>query len=163
MNFRIGQGFDTHQWVAQRPLILGGITIPHTLGLLGHSDADVLVHAIMDALLGAAGMGDIGLHFPDRDPTFKGADSCQLLSHVVTLLANTGWKIVNVDATVICERPRLAPHVPAMREKLAPLLGITRQEINIKATTTEQLGFTGRNEGAAAMAIALLTDNRPSL
>lgn len=156
MKIRVGQGFDTHRWCTNRPLVLGGIQIPHHLGLLGHSDADVLIHAIMDALLGAAGLGDIGRHFPDNDERYRGADSKALLRHVVTLLAGEGWQVNNVDATVICEQPRLAPHIAAMRETLSAILGVDTDATNIKATTTEKLGFTGRGEGAAAMAIATI-------
>ncbi|MBF0309936.1 MAG: 2-C-methyl-D-erythritol 2,4-cyclodiphosphate synthase [Magnetococcales bacterium] len=153
---RIGQGFDVHAWTTGRPLVLGGVTIPHSQGLLGHSDADVLIHAICDALLGAGGLGDIGHHFPDSDARYKGIDSRLLLAHVVKLLAEKGWGIVNVDATVICQAPRLAPHMPRMRESLAGILQREVDAVNIKATTTEKLGFTGRNEGVAAMAVALL-------
>ncbi len=153
---RVGQGFDVHAFAPERPLVLGGVRIPHDLGLAGHSDADVLIHAICDALLGAAGLGDIGRHFPDDDPAFAGADSCDLLARVRELTAEAGWRVVNVDATVIAQKPRLAPHVPAMRARLASALGIEETAINIKATTTEYLGFTGRGEGIAAMAVALL-------
>ncbi|MFQ5582227.1 MAG: 2-C-methyl-D-erythritol 2,4-cyclodiphosphate synthase [Mariprofundaceae bacterium] len=153
---RIGQGFDVHAFVEGRKLVLGGVVIPHPLGLAGHSDADVLIHAICDALLGAAGLGDIGQHFPDDDPQYKDADSTALLRSVVSSLSSAGWGIVNVDATVIAQQPRLAPFIAQMREQLASALGIPSAQINIKATTTERLGFTGRGEGIAAQAIALL-------
>ena len=153
---RVGQGFDVHAFAAGRPLMLGGVRIPHDRGLAGHSDADVLIHAICDALLGAAGLGDIGQHFPDDDPAFAGADSANLLSRVLQLAAEAGWKPVNVDATVMTQKPRLAPHIPAMRERLAALLGLPVDAVNVKATTTEHLGFVGRGEGMAAMAVALL-------
>ncbi len=156
MNMRIGQGFDVHAFAEGRRLVLGGVEIPHDRGLAGHSDADVLIHAICDALLGAAGMGDIGHHFPDSDDAWKGADSCDLLAHVVRLLAEGGWRVGNVDATVIAQAPRLAPHLPAMRARLAGLLRVEESGVNIKATTTERLGFTGRGEGMAAMAVALI-------
>lgn len=156
MSMRIGQGFDVHAFVEGRKLVLGGVVIPHPLGLAGHSDADVLIHAICDALLGAAGLGDIGQHFPDDDPQYKDADSTALLRSVVSSLSSAGWGIVNVDATVIAQQPRLAPFIAQMREQLASALGIPSAQINIKATTTERLGFTGRGEGIAAQAIALL-------
>ncbi len=156
MNIRIGQGFDVHAFAEGRRLVLGGVEIPHDRGLAGHSDADVLIHAICDALLGAAGMGDIGHHFPDDDDAWKGADSRDLLAHVVRLLARAGWRTGNVDATVIAQAPRLAPHLAAMRECLAGLLGVEEACVNIKATTSERLGFTGRGEGMAAMAVALI-------
>ncbi|OSM02589.1 2-C-methyl-D-erythritol 2,4-cyclodiphosphate synthase [Magnetofaba australis] len=156
MNIRVGQGFDVHRWTDGRPLMLGGIEIPHNQGLLGHSDADVLLHAICDALLGAAGLGDIGQHFPDTDPTYKGADSRELLRACVAAVTERGWRIGNVDATVICQKPKLAPHRAAMRASIAACLGIDEDAVNVKATTTEKLGFTGRNEGVAAQAVALL-------
>jgi 2-C-methyl-D-erythritol 2,4-cyclodiphosphate synthase len=154
--WRVGQGFDVHAFAEGRDLILGGVKIEHTMGLLGHSDADVLAHAIADALLGAARLGDIGRHFPDTDPAFKGADSLKLLSHVTKLLENNGWGIVNVDATIIAQAPKMAPHIPQMAENLAHAMRIDPSRINVKATTTEKLGFTGRKEGIAAQAIALL-------
>lgn len=156
MEIRVGQGFDVHRWGEGRPLMLGGVEIPHDQGLLGHSDADVLIHAIVDALLGAAALGDIGRHFPDTDPAYKGIDSRKLLAHVVDLLGREGWRIGNVDATVICQQPRISPHATAMRERLAGILGIAVEQVSVKATTTEKLGFTGRNEGMAAQAVALL-------
>lgn len=156
MTIRVGQGFDVHAFASNRPLILGGISIPHTFGLAGHSDADVLIHAIIDAILGAAGMGDIGEHFPDDDPSYAGADSCALLAHVVNMITDANYQLVNIDACVIAEQPRLAPYKKAMRERLAYVMGLTPADVNIKATTTEKLGFTGRKEGIAAQAIALI-------
>ncbi|MDD3760694.1 MAG: 2-C-methyl-D-erythritol 2,4-cyclodiphosphate synthase [Acidithiobacillus sp.] len=158
MEIRIGQGFDVHALVADRPLILGGVRVPYELGLAGHSDADVLIHAICDALLGAASLGDIGKHFPDTDPRFAGADSRLLLRHCASLLQQEGYRIVNVDSTLICQRPKLAPHIPQMRECLASDLQIPLTAVSVKATTTEQLGFTGRGEGIAAQAICLIQD-----
>ncbi|MBF0194320.1 MAG: 2-C-methyl-D-erythritol 2,4-cyclodiphosphate synthase [Magnetococcales bacterium] len=157
MNIRVGQGFDVHRWVENRPLRLGGVDIPHDLGLLGHSDADVLLHAIMDALLGAAGLGDIGRHFPDTDDEFKGIDSRQLLKRVYGEINKSDWQVVNIDATVICQKPKLAPFIPAMESCIAEILKTSTSCINIKATTTEKLGFTGRGEGAAAQAVVLLS------
>ncbi|MBF0448958.1 MAG: 2-C-methyl-D-erythritol 2,4-cyclodiphosphate synthase [Magnetococcales bacterium] len=154
---RVGQGFDVHRWAEGRALRLGGVDIPYHLGLLGHSDADVLLHALMDALLGAAGMGDIGRHFPDSDARYKGIDSCDLLRQVVANLIGEAWQVVNVDATVICQQPRLAAHIPAMERTISSILKVSDSMINIKATTTEGLGFTGREEGVAAQAIVLLT------
>ena len=156
MKFRIGKGYDVHQLVEGRPLILGGVEIPHSKGLLGHSDADVLAHAISDALLGAANLGDIGRHFPDTNPAFKGADSIVLLQQVVELLKKEGYGIGNVDATVMAERPKLAPYIPVMQERLAAAMEIEVGQLNIKATTTEKLGFVGREEGFAAEAIVLI-------
>lgn len=153
---RVGQGFDVHAFCEARPLILGGVRVDHPFGLAGHSDADVLTHAIMDALLGAAGLGDIGQHFPDTDPAYAGADSLKLLAHVMSLLEEKGWRIGNLDATIIAQRPKMAPVLPAMIKCLAPLLGIAEEQLNLKATTTERLGFTGREEGIAAMAAVLL-------
>ncbi len=153
---RIGQGFDVHQLVAGRRLVLGGVEIAWEKGLLGHSDADVLLHAICDALLGAAALGDIGRHFPDTDPRYKGIDSRELLRHVAALLGDRGWAPVNVDATIIAEAPRMAPHIPAMAANIAADLGLARECVNVKATTTEKLGFTGRGEGIAAQAACLL-------
>lgn len=155
---RIGQGFDAHALVAGRRLIIGGVEIPHAKGLEGHSDADVLIHAVCDALLGAAGLGDIGAHFPDSDPRYKDIDSRKLLREVARLLRERGLKTVNVDATIIAQAPRLAPHVPAMCANLAADLGIARDAVNVKAKTTEKLGFIGRGEGIAAEAVALLSD-----
>lgn len=156
MSFRIGQGFDVHALVAGRPLIIGGVTIPHERGLLGHSDADVLLHAVTDALLGAAGLGDIGRHFPDTDAAFAGADSRVLLREAVRRVRETGYAIGNVDATIIAQAPRMAPHIPAMVACIAEDLGVDAAQVNVKAKTTERLGFTGRGEGIAAEAVALL-------
>lgn len=153
---RIGQGFDVHALVPGRKLIIGGVDIPFARGLLGHSDADVLLHAVTDALLGAAGLGDIGRHFPDSDPRFKDADSRQLLRETARLIERAGYRVVNVDATVIARAPRMAPHVAAMAANIAADLGIEAGCVNIKAKTTESLGFTGRGEGIAAQAIALI-------
>ncbi|PCI44195.1 MAG: 2-C-methyl-D-erythritol 2,4-cyclodiphosphate synthase [Proteobacteria bacterium] len=153
---RIGQGFDVHAFAENRKLVLGGVEIAYELGLVGHSDADVLIHAICDALLGAAGLGDIGHHFPDNDPKYAGIDSTKLLSEVMVGLAEKGLKVGNLDATVIAQKPKLATYIPAMRECLAGLLGIEVSLCNIKATTTEKLGFTGRGEGIAAQAVVLL-------
>lgn len=156
---RVGQGFDVHRLVPERKLILGGITIPYELGLLGHSDADVLVHAVMDAMLGAIGAGDIGRHFPDHDPAYRDADSLKLLAEVVKMVNASGAKIANVDATVIAERPKLASFIPQMRQRLADILRISAERINVKATTTEGLGFTGKGEGIAAMAMVLMDES----
>lgn len=159
MKVRVGQGFDVHRFAepaAGRPLMLMGLAIPHDRGLLGHSDADVMLHALMDALLGAAGLGDIGQHFPDTDAAFRGADSAALLERVMGELRNRGWRVLNADVTLIGERPRIGTHRQAMRERIAPILGIPVEDLNVKATTTEQLGFTGRGEGLAAQAVALL-------
>ena len=157
MNIRIGHGFDVHAFAEGRRLIIGGVDIPHEQGLLGHSDADVLIHAICDALLGAAGLGDIGRHFPDSDARYKGIDSRKLLRHVASLLEERGWSVGNVDATIIAQAPKMAPHIPAMVENLAADLCLAAGAINIKATTTEKLGFTGRREGIAAEAVCLIT------
>lgn len=151
---RVGMGYDVHAFAEGRKLILGGVDIPHDRGLAGHSDADVLVHAVMDSLLGACAMGDIGRHFPDTDPQYKGIDSLKLLAHVGALLAENGWKIINIDATVIAQRPKIAPHIDKMRENIAEVLKISASQINIKGTTTERLGFEGREEGIAAQSIA---------
>jgi len=156
---RVGQGFDVHRFAdpaAGRPLVLMGVTVPHDRGLAGHSDADVMLHALMDALLGAAGLGDIGQHFPDTDPAYKGADSAALLALVMEALGARGWKVVNADVCLIGERPKLAPHREAMRARIAPVLGVDPQDLNVKATTTEKLGFTGRGEGLAAQAVVLI-------
>ena len=153
---RIGHGYDVHRLTEGRRLILGGVEIPWERGLLGHSDADVLTHAVMDALLGAAGLGDIGKHFPDTDPAYAGADSLKLLAHVAGLLAERGFTIGNVDATILAQRPKLAPHIPAMREKLARAMGVEPGQVNVKATTEEGLGFTGAGEGMAAHAVCLI-------
>jgi 2-C-methyl-D-erythritol 2,4-cyclodiphosphate synthase len=153
---RVGQGFDVHPFATGRKLVIGGVEIAYDKGLLGHSDADVLLHAICDALLGAAAQGDIGKHFPDTDPKYKGIDSRQLLRHVVELLGDRGRRIVNVDATIIAEAPRMAPYIPKMVANIAADLGIEPHHVNVKATTTERLGFTGRGEGIAAQAICLI-------
>jgi 2-C-methyl-D-erythritol 2,4-cyclodiphosphate synthase len=156
---RVGQGFDVHRFAAPeagRPLVLMGCDIPHDRGLEGHSDADVMLHALMDALLGAAGLGDIGLHFPDTDPAYRGANSAELLRKVMGDLSERGWQVVNADVCLIGERPKLSPHRQSMRERVAPLLGIPTEALNVKATTTEQLGFTGRGEGLAAQAVVLI-------
>jgi len=153
---RIGQGFDVHAFAEGRPLILGGVTIPYDKGLAGHSDADVLLHAICDALLGAAALGDIGQHFPDTDPAYAGADSRQLLRDVVALVIDKNIRIVNLDCTVIAQAPKLAPYIPTMRQHIADDCNVDIDCINVKATTTEKLGFTGRGEGIAAMAVVLL-------
>jgi 2-C-methyl-D-erythritol 2,4-cyclodiphosphate synthase len=153
---RIGQGFDVHRLVSGRKLVIGGVEIAHDKGLEGHSDADVLLHAICDALLGAAAQGDIGKHFPDTDAKYKGIDSRKLLREVAKLLRDRGRRIVNVDATIIAEAPRMAPHIPAMVANIADDLTIEPHYINVKATTTEKLGFTGRGEGIAAQAICLI-------
>lgn len=154
--FRVGSGFDVHRFAEQRRLILCGIEVPYEKGLLGHSDADVALHALMDAMLGAAAMGDIGKHFPDTDERFRGADSVKLTEHVVSLLHDHGWQINNVDVTIIAQQPKLAAYIPAMRSKVASVLQIEEDCVNIKATTTEKLGFTGRCEGMAAEAVASL-------
>lgn len=154
---RIGQGYDVHQLVPERPLVLGGVTIDYEFGLLGHSDADVLIHAICDALLGAAGLGDIGRHFPDSDPAYKGCDSRTLLRRVMELVGKKGYLLGNIDATIVCQQPKLAPHIPTMIANIAADCRVSLQQINIKATTTEQLGFCGRGEGIAAYAVALIT------
>lgn len=154
--FRIGQGFDVHALVPGRPLIMGGVNIAHECGLLGHSDADVLLHALTDALLGAAGLGDIGRLFPDTDPAHAGADSRQLLRTAWEKVRAAGWQVVNIDATLICKAPRIQPHVPAMVANIAADLDLDETAINIKGKTTEKLGFTGRGEGIAAQVVALL-------
>lgn len=156
MTIRIGTGFDVHALVPGRKLVLGGVAIPFEKGLDGHSDADVLVHAIGDAMLGALALGDLGRHFPDSDPRFRGADSRVLLRHIVALVRERGFRIGNVDATVVAQAPRLAPHVEAMRANLAADLGCAADDVSVKATTTEHLGFTGRGEGIAAMASVIV-------
>lgn len=155
---RIGQGYDVHRLVAERPLILGGIEIPYEKGLLGHSDADVLLHAISDALLGAAALGDIGAHFPDSDPAYRGADSAELLRAVGDLIRASGYEIGNIDSTVVCQAPKLAPHIPAMRARIAEVLALPVGAVSVKASTEEHMGFTGRGEGIAAHAVCLLTE-----
>lgn len=156
MSFRIGHGFDVHPLVAGRRCIIGGVAIPHSQGLDGHSDADVLLHAICDALLGAAALGDIGKHFPNTDARYQGIDSRELLRHVVALLKDRGYAVVNLDATVIAEAPKLAPHIDAMRANIAQDVGLAAGDVNVKATTSERLGFTGRGEGIAAEAVCLI-------
>ncbi len=156
MKIRVGHGFDVHQLVPGRALIIGGVKIEHDRGLLGHSDADVLLHAISDALLGAAGMGDIGMHFPDSDVRYKGIDSRELLRVVVGKIATEGFSIGNLDATIIAQAPKMAPHIASMVANIAADLGVDASQVNVKATTTERLGFTGRGEGIAAEAVCLL-------
>jgi 2-C-methyl-D-erythritol 2,4-cyclodiphosphate synthase len=153
---RVGLGYDAHRFAQERPLVLGGVRLREENGLEGHSDADVLVHAVMDALLGAAGLEDIGHYFPDTDPAFAGADSLKLLEAVGTLLRENGWRVANVDAVVICEEPRIAPHRAAMKERMAAALGVGSAEVGLRGTTTEGMGFTGRREGIAAQAVALV-------
>lgn len=154
--FRIGQGFDVHQLIEGRPLIIGGITIPFEKGLLGHSDADVLLHTVADACLGAIGAGDIGKHFPDTDPDFKDADSAKLMEHVWQLVKDQGYELVNADCTIIAQQPKMAPYIEQMKQRIAELLETDSQQINVKATTTEKLGFTGRGEGIASQVVVLL-------
>jgi 2-C-methyl-D-erythritol 2,4-cyclodiphosphate synthase len=153
---RIGIGYDVHQLVSGRKLIMGGVEIPYDKGLLGHSDADVLIHALMDALLGALSLGSIGDHFPDTDPTYKGADSKKLLEHVVQLIHKKGYRVENIDSVILCEAPKLKPYIETMRQRLATLLGVSIDAVGIKATTTEKLGYVGRGEGIAAEAVVLL-------
>ena len=160
MTMRIGHGYDVHRLMEGRKLILGGVEVPHTLGLLGHSDADVLTHAVMDALLGAAALGDIGRHFPDTDPAYAGADSLKLLDHVVELLEEKGYQVGNVDATILAQKPKLAPYIEKMRDNLAARMKVEPDQVNVKATTEEKLGFTGAEEGIAAHAVALLSLKR---
>lgn len=159
MNIRVGQGFDVHQLVEGRPLIIGGVHIPYEKGLLGHSDADVLLHTISDALLGAIGEGDIGKHFPDTDPDYKGADSYILFQKVWQLAKKKGYSLGNIDATIIAQRPKMAPYISRMVDRIAEALEVDVNRINVKATTTEKLGFTGREEGIAAQAVVLLVHN----
>ena len=156
MMYRIGQGFDVHQFAEGRPLIIGGINIPYEKGSLGHSDADVLLHAIADACLGAIGEGDIGKHFPDTDEAYKDVDSALLLQHVWKLVRQHGYTLVNVDCTIIAQKPKMAPHIPNMQKRIAELLEGDISQVNVKATTTEKLGFIGREEGIAAQAVVLL-------
>lgn len=156
MNIRIGNGYDIHRLVEGRPLILGGVEIPHNLGLLGHSDADVLTHAIMDAMLGALSLGDIGHYFPPSDPQWAGADSLVLLQQVNNLIRSQGWQIGNIDSTIVAERPKLKPHLKQMRDRLAGILAIEPERVGIKATTNEKLGPVGREEGICAYAVVLL-------
>ncbi|BEP35842.1 2-C-methyl-D-erythritol 2,4-cyclodiphosphate synthase [Variovorax sp. V59] len=155
-NIRVGEGWDVHQLVAGRKLILGGVEVPHTTGLLGHSDADVLLHAITDALLGAAGLGDIGRHFPDTDAQFRGADSAVLLGEAARRVRAVGWEIGNVDSTVIAQAPKLAPHIPAMCQRIAQVLGLAPEQVNVKAKTAEKLGPVGEGRAMEARAVALL-------
>ncbi len=157
----VGFGYDVHRLVEGRPLVLGGVTIPHTKGLDGHSDADVLVHALMDALLGAAGLRDIGFYFPPSDPAFKGADSIQLLVRVVELLAQEGFRPVNVDMSLLAEKPKIGPYVERMRERISQALGVAPRRVGIKATTNEGMGFVGEGQGMAAYAVALITEVGP--
>lgn len=159
MNLRIGNGYDIHQLVSDRPLILGGIKIPHHLGLLGHSDADVLTHAIMDAMLGALSLGDIGHYFPPTDPQWKGADSLKLLAQVNQLIHSKGWQISNLDSVIVAERPKIKPHIQAMRDRLAEVLQVAPEQVGIKATTNEKMDAVGREEGIAAYTVALLIQN----
>ena len=154
--YRIGQGYDCHALAAGRELIIGGVNIPHRMGLMGHSDADVLLHAVTDALMGAAALGDIGTHFPDTDARFKGADSRVLLRATADLVRSAGYAIANIDATIIAQAPKMAPHIPKMREHIAHDLGLTVDQVNIKAKTNEKLGYLGREEGIAAEAVALI-------
>ncbi|RSL29437.1 2-C-methyl-D-erythritol 2,4-cyclodiphosphate synthase [Salibacterium salarium] len=153
---RIGHGFDVHQLAADRPLIIGGVNIPHHLGLTGHSDADVLLHAVADALLGAVGERDIGNHFPDTDPTYKDVDSSHLLQQVYQLVKDRGYRLANIDCTILAEKPKMAPHIENMRKNIARLVQAEESQVNVKATTTERLGFTGREEGMASHAVVLL-------
>ncbi|WP_088036597.1 2-C-methyl-D-erythritol 2,4-cyclodiphosphate synthase [Evansella clarkii] len=157
---RIGQGFDVHQLTEGRPLIIGGIEIPYEKGLLGHSDADVLLHTIADACLGAIGEGDIGRHFPDTDPEFKDADSAELLRHVWEIVKSRGYRLGNLDCTIMAQNPKMAPYIQEMRERIAELLEGETAQVNVKATTTEKLGFTGRGEGIASMAVILLEEQK---
>lgn len=156
MNIRIGEGWDTHALVTGRKLMLGGVEVPHTHGLLGHSDADALLHAITDAVLGAAGLGDIGHHFPDTDARFKGADSHTLLAEAVMRVQAAGWQIGNVDCTIVAQAPKMAPHIPAMRERIAQALSVTPDQVNVKAKTAEKMGPVGRLEAIEARAVCLL-------
>lgn len=156
MNLRIGEGWDTHQLVEGRPLVLGGVAIPHTHGLLGHSDADALLHAITDALLGGAGLGDIGRHFPDTDPRFKGADSHALLAEAGRRLSEAGCEVVNIDSTIVAQAPKMAPHIPAMRQRIAQALGIGPERVNVKAKTAENMGPVGEGRAIEARAVCML-------
>ncbi len=157
---RIGQGFDVHQFAKGRPLIVGGVTIPSEKGLIGHSDADVLLHTITDAVLGAIGEGDIGKHFPDTDPEFKDADSAKLLEHIWTMVKQRGFALGNLDCTIIAQQPKFAPYIEEIRSRIAELLEADKSQVNVKATTTEKLGFTGRGEGIAAQAAILLLNKK---
>ena len=155
-DMRIGEGWDTHALVSGRPLVLGGVTVPHSHGLLGHSDADALLHAITDALFGAAGLGDIGRHFPDTDAAFKGADSHALLAEAARRVGEAGWQVVNVDSTIVAQAPKMAPHIPAMRERIADALGIDAERVNVKAKTAEKMGPVGEGRAIEARAVCLL-------
>jgi 2-C-methyl-D-erythritol 2,4-cyclodiphosphate synthase len=156
MTLRIGSGYDVHAFAPNRPLVLGGVTIPYELGLVGHSDADALIHAVVDALLGAAALGDIGQHFPSNDPRWKDQPSSVFLSFTLDLLCQQGWRISNIDATIVAERPKMLLHIPAMRAHLAEHLGLALDQVSVKATTTDGLGFAGRREGIACYAVALI-------
>jgi len=160
LKIKVGIGYDVHQLAANRKLILGGVEIPHEVGLLGHSDADVLTHAIMDALLGAAGLGDIGRHFPDTDPAYRGISSLKLLEHVMALIREKGYTVGNVDAVIAAQRPKLLPFMTSMKSALGPILGLEEEDLNLKATTTERLGFEGREEGISVTAVCLLEKSR---
>lgn len=160
-DLRVGHGYDVHRLTEGRPLILGGVTVPYERGLLGHSDADVLVHAILDALIGAMGLGDIGKHFPDTDEAYRGIDSLRLAEHVASLLSERSYHILNIDATVIAQRPKLAPYIAAMKENIASVFALPEDRVNIKATTEEHLGFTGSGEGMAAHAVCLIAKTDP--
>lgn len=159
-DMRVGFGYDAHRLVSGRLLILGGVEVPHHLGLSGYSDADVLTHAIGDALLGAVGAGDLGRHFPDTDPAYKGISSLILLERIMTVVRERGWRTVNVDAAIVAQAPRLAPYIPRMIEQLSPILGLPPGNVNVKATTTEKMGFAGREEGIAAYAVVLVEKTR---
>ncbi|MBS4221058.1 2-C-methyl-D-erythritol 2,4-cyclodiphosphate synthase [Bacillus sp. FJAT-49711] len=154
--FRVGQGIDVHEFAEGRPLIIGGIEVPYNKGLIGHSDADVLLHTVADACLGAIGEGDIGRHFPDTDPEYKDADSAKLLVHVWHLVKERGYSLVNIDCTIMAQKPKMAPHIDKMRERIAELLEADISQVNVKATTTERLGFVGREEGIASQAVILI-------
>ncbi|HVM31951.1 MAG TPA: 2-C-methyl-D-erythritol 2,4-cyclodiphosphate synthase [bacterium] len=156
MDIRVGSGFDAHRFTPGRPLILGGVTVPHDKGLLGHSDADALCHAAADAILGAAALGDLGKFFPDSDPKWKGADSLKILAECARLAEAKGWVLVNLDATLICQKPKLAPYLPGMAQRLAETLGLPLEAVSVKAKTTEGMGFEGREEGLSAQAVVLL-------
>ena len=161
MNLRVGEGWDTHALVTGRPLVLGGVTIAHTHGLLGHSDADALLHAITDAILGAAGLGDIGRHFPDTDPAFQGADSVRLLQVAAGRVRDQGWQIINVDSTIVAQAPKMAPHIPAMRECIAAALGLQPDAVNVKAKTAEKMGPVGEGRAIETRAVCLLCRAEP--
>lgn len=162
-DIRIGHGYDVHRLTENRKLIIGGVEIPHRLGLLGHSDADVLTHAVMDAMLGALALGDIGKHFPDTDPQYAGADSIALLRHVTAIIANEGWTLGNLDATILAQAPKMAPHVLQMRQNISEAIGCDISQVSIKATTEEKLGFTGNEEGIAAHCVCLLQRLEPAV